>query len=178
MFAYLQSVGGKTIEELRAEGKVPLRRSARKKQPPVRKLTNAETTVAWFRKHVGPVQETSLIEVVPTEFPVEIHVIPPSSERRCVTLFTTGMSAKRMKTPKRSESYQFAELFIQLPADWMYQDLTDSRWNWPILWLRKIAKYPHQNRTWLGGDVTIFAENDPPTPLADGLPFTSFLLRP
>ncbi len=178
LFAYLRSVGAKTIEELRMLGRVPLRRSARKNQPPLRKLTNSESTVAWFGDHMGPVQEASLIEVVPTEFPVEIHVIPPSSERRCLTLFTTGMSAKRMKTPKRSESYQFAELFIQLPADWKYQDLTDSRWNWPILWLRKIARYPHQNRTWLGGGVTIFAETDPPTPLADGLPFSSFLLRP
>lgn len=81
-----------------------------------------------------------------------------------------------MNVPDGEESYEFAELFIQLPKDWKYQDLQSPRWNWPILWLRKVARLPHKAETWLGGPTTIIAEEEPPTPIAPGLPFTSMLL--
>ena len=46
---------------------------------------------------------------------------------------------------------------------------------WPFEWLRKIAAYPHANKTWLGGPATIIANDDPPEPLAPKLKFTSLL---
>jgi hypothetical protein len=174
---YLRSKGGKTIDELRAEGKIPMPKGQKAKPTgPSKKASVPEQAISWFIEHMGPVQEAALTEIVPSDLPITIHVIPASEDRSFITLFTSGMSAKRMKTPRRSESYQFAELFIQLPKDWKYTDLNDPYWNWPITWLRKIARHPHENRTWLGGEMTIIADQDPPQPFAKGIPFTSMLL--
>ncbi|MFO0998828.1 MAG: suppressor of fused domain protein [Planctomycetaceae bacterium] len=174
---YLRSKGAKTIADLRAEGKIPMPKGQKAKPAgPSKKASVPEQAISWFSEHMGPVQEAALTEIVPSDLPITIHVIPASEDRPFVTLFTSGMSAKRMKTPRRSESYQFAELFIQLPKGWKYTDLNDPYWNWPITWLRKIARHPHENRTWLGGEVTIIADADPPRPFANGIPFTSMLL--
>lgn len=174
---YLRSKGAKTIDELRAEGKIPIPKGQKAKPTgPSKKASVPEQAISWFSEHMGPVQEAALTEIVPSDVPITIHVIPASEDRPFITLFTSGMSAKRMKTPKRSESYQLAELFIQLPKDWKYTDLNDPYWSWPITWLRKIARHPHENRTWLGGEVTIIADSDPAQPFANGIPFTSMLL--
>jgi len=174
---YLRSKGAKTIDELRAEGKIPMPKGQTAKPTgPSKKASVPEQAISWFMEHIGPVQEAALTEIVPSDLPITIHVILASEDRPFVTLFTSGMSAKRMKTPKRNESYQLAELFIQLPKDWKYTDLNDPYWSWPITWLRKIARHPHENRTWLGGEVTIIADSDPPQPFANGIPFTSMLL--
>jgi len=39
-----------------------------------------------------------------------------------------------------------------------------------------MAQYPHQDRTWLGGPLTIVANDDPPKPLAPNTKMTSLLL--
>lgn len=80
-----------------------------------------------------------------------------------------------MKTPKGQEEFPFAELFIQLPGDWQYTS-PDPNWSWPIHSLRKIAQYPHNNDTWLGGPVASVANDDPPQPLAPNTNMTSLLL--
>jgi hypothetical protein len=131
--------------------------------------------VAYFEKKFGPVDPKTLIEIVPTEPAIAIHVIPPSAGRSCVTLFTTGMSAERMKVPPGGEAFQLAELFVQLPADWPYMAIDDPAHGWPIHRLRSTAKYPRQNDTWLGGQATIVADAEPPEPITPGSPFTSLL---
>lgn len=59
-----------------------------------------------------------------------------------MTLFTSGMSERPMNVPDGESLYAFAELFIQLPKDWKYQDLQNPQWNWPILWLRASLVFP------------------------------------
>jgi hypothetical protein len=137
-----------------------------------------QEVVAYFEEHFGPPQPQSQIEIVPTDPPISIHVIPAAEDRKYVTLFTTGMSAQAMNVPEGTDDFRFAELFIQLPANWPIdkKSLSSSKHGWPINWLRSIAKYPHQNSTWLGGPVTIIANGEPPEPLAPGLKFTSFLI--
>lgn len=131
--------------------------------------------IAHFDRHFGPVQPQALVEIVPTEPPIAVHVVPAGGDRRHQTLFTTGLSAQPMRVPRGSEAFRYAELFIQLPGDWPLT-LDDARYVWPILWLRNMGKYPHQNQTWLGGPATIVANGDPPEPLAPSIPFTSMLL--
>jgi len=46
------------------------------------------------------------------------------------------------------------------------QDLRDPNNSWPIEWLRRIARYPHENDTWLGGTSAVIANGDPPESLA------------
>jgi hypothetical protein len=69
-------------------------------------------------------------------------------------------------------------LFIQLLAGWPLSKgaLEDPNHAWPIQWLRSIAKYPHQQKTWLGGPVSIMANGEPPKRLAPSIPFTCMLL--
>jgi len=132
--------------------------------------------VAYFSEHFGPPRLQSLIEIVPTQPSIAVHVIPASEERKHLTLFTTGMSSQPMQAPTGEEDYQRAELFIQLPGDWPYQEISDPNHGWPIHWLRSMAKYPHEHQTWLGGPVTVVANEDPPEPLAPNMPFTSMLM--
>lgn len=134
--------------------------------------------IDFFGSQFGPVKKESLIEIVPTTPAIAVHVVPASEGRDYVILFTTGMSAHAMTVPKGSEEFRYAELFIQLPAKWPLskQALEDRNYFWPIHWLRWVAKYPHQNQTWLGAPATIVAEEEPPQPFAPKIKFTSMLL--
>jgi len=148
-----------------------------KKAPPVASFV--QEMIAFCEQNFGPVDPKSLNEIVASsDPPISIHVVRPSKTRPHVTLFTTGMSARAMKVPKEGQDFRFAELFIQLPANWPVDKSklkeTPSA-TWPYRWLWKIAAYPHANKTWLGGPATIIANDDPPQPLAVGLKFTSIL---
>jgi uncharacterized protein len=138
----------------------------------------SEEIAAYFGERFGAAQPQAQIEIVPTDPPIAIHLIPASDDRKHVTLFTTGMSEQAMTVPEGTDDFRFAELFIQLPGNWPIdkQSLASQKHGWPIHWLRSIAKYPHQHDTWLGGPVTIIANGDPPEPLAPGLKFTSLLV--
>jgi hypothetical protein len=95
-----------------------------------------------------------------------------------VALVTTGMSDRPMTVPKGQEKYRYAELVIYLPADWPLTDkaLNDPRSFWPIEWVRRIARYPHDNHTWLGGPSAIIANGEPPKPLAPNTKLTCMLV--
>ncbi len=163
--AYLSEHGARTAAELR--GETPSAQSSK---------TPAQEVIDYFAENVGPVDEKAVIEIVPSGHPVSVHAIPPEGNRKHLTLFTTGLSDLAMKVPAGKEDFAYAELFIELPGNWDYRKLTVKQWNWPILWLRKMAQYPHNNDTWLGGPITIIANNDPPKPLATNAPFTCNLL--
>jgi len=129
-----------------------------------------------FTRTIGAPEQLSLIQIVPTGIPVAVHAIPANEHHAYVTLFTTGMSEQPMTVPDGAEEYSRAELYIQLPADWKYREYEDPNWGWPQHWLRSMAQYPQQHNTWLGGPVTIVANEDPPQPLAPNTKFTTLLL--
>lgn len=173
------------IDYLRSLGavmpnKTPPKSSSKPHSPSSNKRVSstAEEVVAYFQDHFGPVSKRSLIEIVPDDLPVTIHHIPATPDRQHITLFTTGLSSRPMKTPQGSEQFRYAELFIQLPAKWPFtkESLGDPNTGWPIDWLRKTAKYPHQHRTWLGGPLTVIDNEDPPQRLAPKVPFTCLML--
>jgi hypothetical protein len=150
--------GPKQVQELPAEA-VPLK----------------DQILTYFTEQFGPVWKQALMEIVPTEPSITIHVIPPTTKRNHVTLFTVGMSAQPMTVPPGGKDFQYAELFVQLPANWPYKQLNDPQHTWPMRWLRSTAQYPFHEGTWLGGRYAIVANDDPPKPLAPQLPFTCFL---
>lgn len=129
-------------------------------------------------KHIGPVQDLKLAEIVPGVVSVAVHVVPPSKRREHITLFTTGMSDRSMTVPKGEKEYCYAELLIQLPHDWplTLQAFKDPKNFWPIEWLRRIAHYPHENDTWLGSSHAIIANGEPPERFAPNTGFTCMLL--
>ncbi|HVA50041.1 MAG TPA: suppressor of fused domain protein [Pirellulales bacterium] len=176
-FTALEWAAGKSqiAEYLRSKGAVEQKKKVRDRAA-VENL--ADEVIAYFKENFGPPQPQAQIEIVPTEPPIAIHVIPAAENRKHVTLFTTGMSEQPMSVPEGTDDFRFAELFIQLPGNWPIdkKSLSNPKHAWPIHWLRSIAKYPHERDTWLGGPVTIIANGDPPEPLAPGLKFTSLLV--
>lgn len=149
--------------------------------PPTGATVNARQSlddeiVAYFEQHMGPVRPQKLIEIVPTEPRIVVHVIAAAAGRDHVTLFTAGMSSHAMAAAPGERDFQYAEIFMQLPSDWKYSEMHNPAYGWPVAWLRSIAQYPYQNNTGLGGPVTVIANGDPPQPLAPGVPFTSLLL--
>lgn len=132
--------------------------------------------ITHFEQSIVPASKKSLIQIVPTGVPIGIHFIPPKDNRKHLTLFTNGLSSEPMNAPVGAEEYRYAELFIELPGDWKIKEVKDMRWAWPLYWLRKMAQYPHNADTWLGGPVTLMANDDPPQPLWPGSKFTTLLL--
>ena len=84
-----------------------------------------------------------------------------------------------MNVPKGQEKFATAELFIELPGDWKYKtakDLADPQYSWPFHWLRRVANHPVANRTWLGGPVAFFTNDEAPKPLAPNSKFSALML--
>jgi hypothetical protein len=99
---------------------------------------------------------------------VTIHASGPGEEWDAVTLFTTGLSDIILKLPDGQPVS--IELSLSLPSDWPLdeQSLQDPAWNWPIVWMDRIARQTRQSQTWPDRFEALFMNGEPPTPLATG----------
>lgn len=108
-----------------------------------------------MEKHLGPLAWV-LHEIVSDAVHLDVHAIAPSETHPCWTLFTTGMSARRMRAPWAHRERAYAELLVSLPASWPLPDPAASaepmheRVYWPIRGLKFLARMPHTYDTWLG----------------------------
>lgn len=97
---------------------------------------------------------------------VTLYATQPGGKDNCQTLFTVGLSDCPLVVPgaKRIDT----ELAIRLPADWPLttEALADERWNWPVLWLRRLAREALDRGTWPGFWSATLLNGDPPRPLA------------
>lgn len=121
-----------------------------------------------MRHHVGPVNRLALVEIVPSGLPpIAINVMPATADRNSLILFTTGMSEVAMNVPEDVDASPYAELYIELPANWPLSNeaLEDDCYSWPIHWLRNLARQPHETNSWLGSCLVV-SNGDPPEPLA------------
>ena len=156
--AYLRSKGAREPSELRG--------------------TKRPAAVGGLLEHIaktlGKPEPLSLQEIVPGDPPISIHVVRMKDK---VALVTDGMSAQPMKVPGGQKQFQYAELVMYLPVDWPLttKAFKDPNNYWPIEWLRRIARYPFQNDTWLGGPSAVIANGEPPKPLAPGTKQTCIL---
>jgi|GEM_PF-1501660 len=86
---------------------------------------------------------------------VDVYCVPPSKDSPCedrpfYTLVTSGMAELPMKPPPTSAGYTHGELIMFLPPDWPMDRLTtDKAAQWPVQVMQRLARYPHQNDTWL-----------------------------
>lgn len=96
---------------------------------------------------------------------LNIYVIPPTLERRYMTLVTAGLGAHKMNVPESiaHKKLDRCELLITLPAGWNIQgeELEDY---WPLHLLKLLSRLPIQENNWLGWGHTVdygtsFAEN-------------------
>lgn len=162
------------VEYLRSRGCVMPGQPPQTAKPAAPQSLDDEV-VEFFQNHFGPVRKQSLVEIVPTEPAIAVHVIPSSKDRDRVTLFTTGMSSEPMNVASGDESFALGEIFIELPGDWPYQQIDSPEHGWPIHWLRWMAKAPHQHDTALG-PAMIVTRQKRPQPIAPGVRFDGMLL--
>lgn len=109
-------------------------------------------------------------ELVSSVVHIDVHIFPPTPAHHFTTLVTSGMSDLPMAAPR--DDLRYAELLLCLPPSWPVPlpgqttaDFSDERIYWPIRWLKKLARFPHQVDTWLGADHTI-PSGDPAQPFA------------
>lgn len=96
------------------------------------------------------VSDTAHIDVVP---------VPPAQDRPYWTLITVGMSYRPMTLPDSLKGQEAelgrAELAMLLPADWFGPGpnkaaLANEKMAYPIAVLRRLARFPHERKSWLG----------------------------
>jgi Suppressor of fused protein (SUFU) len=128
-----------------------------------------------IEKYIGPAPMV-LHEIISDKVHLDIHVVYPTEERPYYVLVTSGMSDKPMTVPEGCEKFQYAELYMMLPADWPADlkagNMEDEAFKeennyWPIRWMKKVARFPHMFDTWMawghtlpnGEDAEPFAPN-------------------
>ena len=127
-------------------------------------------------QRLGPTTRVSLEGSV-DQLELAVHVIEPTQERPCYTLFTTGMSHKAMCMPDdltNPDDWNRAELMICLPQGWFGDhDLLRTLGSdpgehmfWPIRLLKTLAQFPHEHASWVVYGQT-FPNDDPPTSYAE-----------
>ena len=62
-----------------------------------------------------------------------------------------------MNVPDRCDVNPFAELMICLPAEWplTMDGFGEENNYWPVRLLKMLARYPHENNTWLYGGHSV-----------------------
>lgn len=130
--------------------------------------------VQHVERHLGRVRALALREIVAGAPPITLHAVTMEDK---VALFTCGMASRPMTVPPEGEAFRFAELLMFLPKDWPLTDagLKNPKSSWPIRWMLNIARYPHENQTWLGGQSAVFTNDEPPRPLAPNTQMTCLL---
>jgi hypothetical protein len=130
-----------------------------------------ELIVEHIKKYVGD-PATVLHEITSEYVHVDVHVVGPRPDRDFYTLITSGMSDKPMATPERvkGRGLEFAELMLCLPSTWNVANYDvvsgeTSEKDWPVLWLKRLARFPHQYKTWLWWGHSM-PNGDPAVPLA------------
>lgn len=120
----------------------------------------------------GQVHEDVIHQIVPDDFPVSIHVVEAPSH---LTLITSGMRNYAMPAPEEMKDTARAELFIHLPNDWPWRDVSDPNHFWPISWLQELSKIAFRRQRWLGAPVAVFSNERPDDFLSPDNRFTGML---
>jgi hypothetical protein len=89
------------------------------------------------------------------------------------------MSDLPMTVPEELEGLRYAELCILLPNDWALgeEEFKDESNYWPVRWLKKLARFPHEYGTWLGYGHTI-PNGENAEPFAANTQFGCMMLFP
>jgi hypothetical protein len=112
----------------------------------------------------------SITEIVLASVPMKVHIFPPVKRRRKTTVFvSSGLIEYALVVPDGEEEYQFAEYFIEIPGDISSENGWKKEENiWTIIWLKLIARYPHENGTYYGEQQIVTQEMIPELKTPDG----------
>jgi hypothetical protein len=128
-----------------------------------------DSSLEEIERHIEKYVGASTIvfhEIISDNVHIDIHIINPTIERNYFTLITSGMSDKPMNSP--FEEFRYAELITCLPPDWKLSEQHFQNENnyWIVRWLKILARFVHQQNTWLWETHTV-PNGDPPQPFAD-----------
>jgi hypothetical protein len=137
---------------------------------------DADLIEAHIARYVGKIDRV-FHELASNFVHIDVHIIPPTTERPYYTLVTSGMSDKPMNVPVGAEDYRYAELMLCVPSEWKLEqaDLQDEQHYWVVRWLKILARLPHQYNTWLGVFHSI-PNGDPPRPFAPNTKLSGIML--
>lgn len=129
-----------------------------------------------IEKHIGPIAMV-WHEILSDLVHIDVYHIAPTPDRPYHTLVTSGMSDLPMAAPEGEEACRHAELMICLPASWpmKQEDWKQERHYWPVRWLKLLARFPHEHKTWIWARHTM-PNGDPAEPLADNVGWTGIIL--
>jgi hypothetical protein len=120
-----------------------------------------------IERYIGPPSQV-FHELVSDLVHVDVHLVQPAKERNYATLITSGMSDRPMSPPEEFRDCRYAEMVICLPPSWPLTEdaFKDENNYWPIHWLKRLARLPHEYNTWLYATHTV-PNDDPPRPFAN-----------
>ncbi|MGE0706538.1 MAG: suppressor of fused domain protein [Planctomycetota bacterium] len=134
---------------------------------------------AHIEQHLGKV-DLVFHELVSDLVHIDVHLVRASDERPFHTLVTSGMSEVPMHGRGPEGAFKaWAELCVSLPSEWPLEQeaFRDEAVFWPLRWLKRLARFPHEYDTWLGWGHTL-PNGDPPEPLGPGTDFVGWLVLP
>ena len=117
---------------------------------------------------------------------IDVNIIPPDNGRDYYVLWTSGMSDLPMTLPDGDydkKDYERAELFLFLPKDWKFAEIGESakelgdEYYWPVRWLKYLARFPHEYKTWFGTGHTL-PNGEEYAPLGEGTEMGGFFFLP
>ncbi len=147
--------------------------------PPDMEDSSMEAISDHIERHIGPITMV-WHEIVSDLVHIDVHQIAPTEDRPFWTLVTSGMSDLPMHAPDEMGDWRHAEVMICLPKEWKMSeaDFKDEQHYWPVRWLKILARFPHEYKTWLSWGHTI-PNGDPASSIHPTMPFDCvMLLRP
>ena len=147
--------------------------------PPNMDDSSMELIEKHVEQHIGEIGSV-WHEIISDKVHIDVHQVAPTKDRPYWTLITTGMSDIPMISPESVDGWDYAELMICLPEGWKFDEesLKDERYYWPIRWLKILARFPHDYKTWLSYGHTM-PNGDPAEPIyQDGGFSCMMLMRP
>jgi hypothetical protein len=154
-------------------------------QPAIGDGDNIEAISNHIEKHIGPIASV-FHEILSDLVHIDVHWVKPSEKFPFHTFVTSGMSDLPMNVPEGLEEHQFAELCILLPENWdikakdmvtMSEIFQGENNYWPIRWLKILAKFPHELRSWVAWGHTI-PNGETADPFAENTQLGCLLLMP
>lgn len=172
LIKYLKSHGAKL------PGGLPVAQK-KKSHPTVAEDDHKAEVFAHIKKNIGKPIEGGIQKVISDlSHPITVFETAPSWRRKYRAFFTVGLNRVKLNAPSGAEKYQNAELIVVVPKSWpsLQKAIKQKQFAWPIQWLFKIARYPIEKNTWLGGPWTTLSNEEPPKPLGLGTDFTAWIL--
>lgn len=162
------------VSESPSGGKVLRHKEAAPFKTPTHEARHLEAIETHVRLHIGEI-ETVWHEKISDKVHLDVLIVPPSPQYNWYTLITSGMSDLPMQGADPEDRY--AELVLCLPPTWKLsqQAFQDQRNYWPVEWLKRVARLPHEYQTWVGAGHTI-PNGDPPEPFHDSTAMCCWML--